>query len=270
MSIESSDALQPTIASLPRAETLARQAYAAIRSSIWSGVITANSFYSEVQLAGALKISRTPVREALIQLAREGLVEIVPQRGFRLRSISEKERREAFELRDLVEQFVVERLASEATDEAVAKLRAILDRQAKALDKPEFIDIDEEFHLAMPEALNLERTRQILLTLRGIIWLSGLDALATPARSADVLEEHRRVVDAIAVHDPKKAQAAIHDHISATQRATAERVRDARKARLDNAETAETPLNSGRSREDVLIISREDLQPHGKVDARDR
>ncbi|MGA8297577.1 MAG: GntR family transcriptional regulator [Acidimicrobiales bacterium] len=269
MSIER-ETLQPTIASLPRAETLARQAYAAIRSSIWSGVIAANSFYSEVQLAGALKISRTPVREALIQLAREGLVEIVPQRGFRLRSISEKERREAFELRDLVEQYVVGRLAIEATDEMVAKLRAILDRQAKALDKPEFLDIDEEFHLAMPEALSLERTRQILLTLRGIIWLSGLDALATPARSAGVLEEHRAVVDAIAARDPQKAQQAIHHHISATQRATTERMRDSGKAHLDVTDGSEAPLDSGRHREDLLIISREDLQSHGKVDARDR
>ncbi len=270
MSIERPDALQPTIASLPRAETLARQAYAAIRSSIWSGVIAANSFYSEVQLAGALKISRTPVREALIQLAREGLVEIVPQRGFRLRSISEKERREAFELRDLVEQYVVGRLATEATDQVVAKLRAILDRQAKTLDKPEFLDIDEEFHIAMPEALNLERTRQILLTLRGIIWLSGLDALATPARSADVLEEHRAVVDAIAKHDPKKAEQAIHHHISATQRATTDRMREVHKERLDAIDADEAPLQGGRHREDVLIISREDLQSHGKVDARDR
>lgn len=257
MSIERSDALQPTIASLPRAETLARQAYAAIRSSIWSGVIAANSFYSEVQLAGALKISRTPVREALIQLAREGLVEIVPQRGFRLRSISEKERREAFELRDLVEQYVVGRLATEATEEVVAKLRATLDRQAKTLEKPAFLDIDEEFHLAMPEALNLERTRQILLTLRGIIWLSGLDALATPERSAEILEEHRAVVDAIAMRDPARAQQAIHHHISATQLATAERMHKARQARLDTTDRSEALLDSGRHREGVLIISRQ-------------
>jgi GntR family transcriptional regulator, rspAB operon transcriptional repressor len=270
MSIERSETIQPTIASLPRAETLARQAYAAIRSSIWSGVIAANSFYSEVQLAGALKISRTPVREALIQLAREGLVEIVPQRGFRLRSISEKERREAFELRDLVEQYVVGRLAMEITEEGVASLRAILDRQAKTLDKPEFIDIDEEFHLAMPEALNLERTRQILLTLRGIIWLSGLDALATPARSAEVLEEHRAVVDAMAMHDRKKAEEAIHHHISATQRATSERIREMRDAHLGATGDSEAPLDRSRHREEVPVISREDLQSHGKFAARDR
>ena len=116
MSLDSSDIVQPTMPTLARAETLARQAYAAIRSSIWSGVVAPGVFYSEVQLAGALKISRTPVREALIQLAREGLVEIVPQRGFRLRAISDKERQEAFELRDLVEQYVVRRLANEVTD----------------------------------------------------------------------------------------------------------------------------------------------------------
>jgi GntR family transcriptional regulator, rspAB operon transcriptional repressor len=270
MSLDSSDIVQPTMPTLARAETLARQAYAAIRSSIWSGVVSPGVFYSEVQLAGALKISRTPVREALIQLAREGLVEIVPQRGFRLRAISDKERQEAFELRELVEQYVVRRLASEVTDQGVASLRSILDRQAKALDKPEFIDIDEEFHLAMPEMLHLERTREILLTLRGIIWLSGLDALATPFRSSEVLEEHRAVVDALAERDPEKAQAAIRRHVERTRHATAERLRELRGDRSAAADPGPAASDGSRNREEVLVISPEDLQTHGKVDTRNR
>ena len=67
------------------------------------------------------------MREALIELEREGLVEIVPQRGFRLRTISDGERREAFELRDLIETHVVRRLAKKATDADVAELRRIVD-----------------------------------------------------------------------------------------------------------------------------------------------
>jgi GntR family transcriptional regulator, rspAB operon transcriptional repressor len=266
MALDGAGTVQPMMPSLGRAETLARQAYAAIRSSIWSGVVAPGVFYSEVQLAGALKISRTPVREALIQLAREGLVEIVPQRGFRLRAISQKERQEAFELRELVEQYVVRRLASEVTDEGVASLRSILDRQAKALDKPEFIDIDEEFHLAMPEMLHLERTREILLTLRGIIWLSGLDALAMPSRGSDVLQEHRAVVDALAERDPDKAQWAIREHIGRTRHATAERLREVRRDR--SADAGPAASDGSRNREEILVISPEDLQTHGKVDTR--
>ena len=208
------------IPSILRTETLARRAYTALRSSIRSGAISTNRFYSEVQLARALQISRTPVREALIQLEREGLVEIVPQRGFRLRSISEAERQEAFELRELIEVFVVRRLAVEASDKNVASLRAILLEQAAVISEPTaFIDADEDFHLAMPTLLHLERTREILLTLRGIIWLSGLDAVRVPERRSAVLEEHELLVDRIAAHDSDGAAKAMRAHIRLTRRA---------------------------------------------------
>ncbi len=207
------------IQSVSRAETLSRQAYQSIRASIRSGAISSSGFYSEVQLAHALKISRTPVREALIELEREGLVEIVPQRGFRLRTISDDERREAFELRNLIETHVVRRLAKKETDGDVAELRRILDRQAKVTAEPsQLIEVDEEFHLAIPTLLGLERTRRILLTLRGIIWLAGLDAISIPERSVEVLAEHRAVVDAIAAHDPSAAAKAMKTHIEQTRR----------------------------------------------------
>ena len=81
-----------------------------------------------------------------------------------------------------------------------------------------FIEADEEFHLAIPTLLGLERTRRILLTLRGIIWLAGLDAISIPERSVEVLAEHRAVVDAIAAHDPSAAAKAMRTHIDQTRR----------------------------------------------------
>ena len=216
------------IPSVFRTETLSRQAYAAIRSSIRSGGIAANGFYSEVQLAHALAISRTPVREALIELEREGLVEIVPQRGFRLRTISEAERQEAYELRALIETFVVRRLAKEATKEDIAELRRLVDHQATVTQEPAtFLEADENFHLAMAALLNLERTRRILLTLRGIIWLAGLDAISLPERSKDVLAEHRAILDRIEAHDPAGAAKSMRSHIEITQRAATVRTRTA-------------------------------------------
>jgi DNA-binding GntR family transcriptional regulator len=214
--------------SASRVETLSRQTYAIIRSSIRTGAITANGFYSEVQLAEALKISRTPVREALIELEREGLIEIIPQRGFRLRSISEAEHREAFELRSLIEGNVVRELAKVATDEDVATLRRILDEQAKVVDDPAaFLDANEDFHLTMPALLGLERTRRILLTLRGITWLAAHDAISHPPQRADVvLAEHRAIVDRIAAHDPAGAAKALRTHITLRRRAVSSRQRE--------------------------------------------
>jgi GntR family transcriptional regulator, rspAB operon transcriptional repressor len=212
------------IPSVSRVATLSRQTYAVIRSSIKSGTIAPDGFYSEVQLAQALNISRTPVREALIELEREGLIEIIPQRGFRLRSISEAERQEAFELRRLIEANVVAKLAKDATEDDIDVLRGIVDDQARVVsDSAAFLDADEEFHLTMPTLLKLERTRRILLTLRGIIWLAGHDAIREPARSAAVIAEHRAIVDRIAARDPAGAAKALRAHIQLTRRAVTAR-----------------------------------------------
>ncbi len=209
------------ISSINRPDSLAQQAYRAIRDAIQKSIIVHGEFYSEGELAKSMGISRTPVREALIELAREGLVEIVPQRGFRLRTIGPDERREIFALRGLLECFVVRQLAQAASEEQVAELRQLLQEQARLLDDPiEFLAVDEEFHLRMPQLAGLERTYQVMISLRGALWLLGSTALALPERAPHVLKEHLAVVDAIEAHDPDRADQAIRRHIELTARAT--------------------------------------------------
>ena len=209
-----------SISSLERADSLAQQAYRAIRQSIQDGVIVHNGLYSESMLADSLEISRTPVREALIELAREGPVEVVPKRGFRLRVIGPKERREVFQLRGVLEAFIVKLLAKQATDEDIVRLREILHRQSSLLDNPkEFLAADEEFHLIMPLLAGLERTQQLMVSLRGALWLLGNTALAFHERAPHVVNEHIAVVDAIEAGAVDDAVAAIQSHLEATEKA---------------------------------------------------
>src|SRR5262249_51202366 len=136
---------------LERPESLARRAYYALRKAIQNRSIEPETLYSELQLAAAMNISRTPVREALIELSREGIIEVVPQRGFRVRTISEAEEREVFDLRGVIESNVVRQLAAAAKPADIAGLRHILKRQAQLADDcPEFLELDEKFHLQMP------------------------------------------------------------------------------------------------------------------------
>lgn len=222
-----------SILSLDRPESLARRAYAALRNAIKDRAIVAGVLYSEIQLAEELKISRTPVREALIELSREGIIEIVPQRGFRVRTISAEEEREVFDLRGSIESYVVRRLAKEARPEDLAKLGNILARQAKALDDPNtFLELDGEFHRMLPTFLRLQRTPQVLELLRGISCLAGSVELSLPHSSHEVLEEHRQIVEMIQEGNIDGAGAAMLHHIQRTvQRAQ-------RRARADNGEYA--------------------------------
>jgi len=209
-----------SVVAIARADSLSRQAYAIVRRAIRDGVVAPGQVYSELKLARLLGVSRTPVREALIELAQEGAVDKLPQRGFRLRSIGRRERQEVFHLRSLIEGYVVAELAKSASPDHVQRLSAILDRQEASEDLGTFLDIDEEFHLAMAELAGLERSRRILTGLRSVVWLAGAAALATSDRDAKVLEEHRAVVDAIAGGNAPGSRKAIEHHIAQTANAT--------------------------------------------------
>jgi DNA-binding GntR family transcriptional regulator len=202
---------------LDRPESLARRAYYALRKAIQNRTIEPETLYSELQLAATMNISRTPVREALIELSREGIIEVVPQRGFRVRTISETEEREVFDLRGVIESHVVRRLALTVKSSDIARMREMLKRQAKLADDcPEFLELDELFHLSMPTVLGLTRTRDVLSSLRSIILLTGSAALSLPGCADEVLHEHSRIVDCIAAHDPERAARAMTDHLDRT------------------------------------------------------
>ncbi|ADB52780.1 GntR family transcriptional regulator [Conexibacter woesei] len=217
---------QPTspktgVSVIARSETLAQRAYEALRQAIRTGSMEHERVYSESELAQSMGVSRTPVREALLELSRDGLVEILPQRGFRLRSLSHAEREEIYGLRMALEGYVVERLAMRGDPQHVAALRQLLDGQRRVLeeDPAGFLTIDEQFHLLMPELLQLARAHQMLVTLRGAMWLTGSLALSIGERAPHVLEEHTAIVDAIAARDPRAARRAIREHLDASLQA---------------------------------------------------
>jgi DNA-binding GntR family transcriptional regulator len=207
---------------IDRAESLAQRAYRAVREAIRDGRFSHEQIYSEQELGTAMGISRTPVREALLELSREGLVEILPQRGFRLHSPTREEVAEVFALRRALEGYVVRELAARATPDDVARLREVLGRQEELLgDAAEFLLVDEEFHLLMPQLISLKRTHKTLMGLRGVMWLEGTQAMMVRDRAPGVLAEHTTIVDAIESHDAAAAVEALHRHLDRTL-ATAE------------------------------------------------
>ncbi|WP_214366445.1 GntR family transcriptional regulator [Pseudonocardia sp. H11422] len=209
----------PGVAAVERPPTLARRAYLQIQQAIRDGAIRQEVRYSENELAETLGMSRTPVREALISLSREGLVEIESQRGFRLRQLSDAERQEVFDLRSLLESYAAGKLALSASDDDIRRLRELVDGQAElgsAPDESAFLALDEQFHLLQSELLGLERTHATMVSLRGAMWLMGFQALALPQRQEAVIAEHRAIVEAIARRDPDAATEAARAHIANT------------------------------------------------------
>lgn len=204
---------------LDRGDSLARRAYASIQDAIRSGELIHDEIYSEAELGQSLGISRTPVREALLEFARGGLAEILPQRGFRLRRLTEAEVVELFALREVLEGYSVGELAQRAGEADIERLRAVIERQRGADDPGEFLELDETFHLLIPELAGLGRTRDFIRDLRSVMWLVGTVAMSVRTRAPEVIAEHEAIVSAIAEHDGTAAKRALRQHLRRTKSA---------------------------------------------------
>jgi DNA-binding GntR family transcriptional regulator len=200
----------------PSRDTLADRAYRSIRIAIINRELVPDRYYSEAWLAGLLGVSRTPTHYALLQLELEGIVEIVAQRGFRVRQIPPSEFEEFYELRILLETNVLRKLAPVVDEEVLARLRDLLERQRRVVADPiTFQDLDEGFHRFMAESAGLHRTAAIIHSLRGILWL-GTSTRPAAEREA-VAEEHAAIVEGLAARDPEAAVAALVRHLRTSQ-----------------------------------------------------
>jgi GntR family transcriptional regulator, rspAB operon transcriptional repressor len=203
-----------------RGESLAARAYQSIRLALLEARLRPDVFYSENSVATMLGVSRTPAREALQQLETEGLIEVLPQRGFRVRRISRAELVEFYTLREMLESYVVRTLCQTIDERSLRVLGHILERQEMAGgDVPAFIGLDEEFHLSMAQLAGLPRTARIISSLRGVLWLMGTRVVGSEIRRRHVVPEHRAVLAALQRRDPEAASAAIEHHVRATAEA---------------------------------------------------
>lgn len=211
------DKLKP----VERSKSLKEQAYEKIKEAILEGGETVAG-HSESQLAKVLHISRTPVREALLLLVKEGLVKLLPQQGVLVLQLTQDGLEEVFDLRAALETLSVEKLAKTISPDDLKRLKDLLARQRQAANlknRVEFMDADEEFHLLIPELARLHKTREIIKNLRDQIRLAGYRALAHPGRMREVVREHEKLIVAMSRHDSAGAKRAILEHLARTEEA---------------------------------------------------
>src|SRR5262245_34249233 len=142
------------------------QAYEQVRDLVLSGELQPGDLLSERQLVQRLGMSKTPIRVALERLDRDGFLEILPQRGARIREPTAQEIVDYYDFRIALESWIVARAATTRTKRDVQKLQRIVARQERlgtgeAIVKP-YTELDAEFHLALAEiAGNQEMIRTI-------------------------------------------------------------------------------------------------------------
>lgn len=215
-------------------ESLGNQAYRVLRRALRDGLIQPDRYYSESELAELLGVSRTPVREALKRLERDGVLKVASRRGYKLRSFSEQEVDELVELRKVLEHFAIAKLISDATDQDLARLAEVFKQQESGDIETEIFALDEEFHLTIAELAGLPRTREILAALRSAMAVISAGAHVSRDRTERVVEEHHQLLDAISRRDRQAAVDILDRHVEESTKALLEgkRLRTAQRSAL--------------------------------------
>ncbi len=183
-----------------RTETLRSQAIQAIRAAIIVGELAPGEVHSARELAAAWGISATPVREALLELARERLVEPVQNRGFRIVEVSEDDLREIVQLRVFVEVPAVGQVTGRLDDRTRQELDALvaeIEAAASKNDLSGFLDADRRFHIKLVEPLRNRRLAELLGLWRDQTRLWGLTRLVQEDSLLATACEHRAILAAV-------------------------------------------------------------------------
>ena len=189
------------------------RAYAEIRQRIIDGMYPPGKPLSEVTLANAHGMSRTPVREALSRLCHERYVERMAGRGFFVARVTVQAINDTFEVRRLLEGWAAGRAAERATAETVSRLRTLAERQDDDVSGVEAGNNNRHFHLAVAAAagnyLAADQIEQCLAQIDRFISLGvGFAPFKTGSGAA-----HSEIVDAIEARDPASARRLMEQHL---------------------------------------------------------
>jgi DNA-binding GntR family transcriptional regulator len=204
---------------LDRSRHAAPQVFERLREMIVTLELAPATVLSRTELASRYGLSQTPVRDALMKLGEEGLVDIFPQHATLVSRINLKSATQAHFLRRSVELEVVRVLAEQGDAELVAHLRAAIESQRKVCDLkdyPKFLKLDQAFHQQMYEAAGVSELWDLVRRVSGHIDRLRHLHLPVEGKTLAVVKDHEGIVDAIAARDPDAARAALTAHLSGT------------------------------------------------------
>lgn len=208
--------------------TLSSKAYEEIHRLIVSGDLPSTEMISEAALAKRLRISRTPVREAVRQLTQEGLLEQIPRYGTVIRKLDRRDLAELYHVREALESHAAAQAAEKLTERQLAQLALLVDamreigkaangagsrdlaREAVA----KFMGVDKAFHMLILEAAGNRRLIKIVRETRALSDLFRLQLRTEPLRLVEqAIDYHQRILVGLQERNGQKAAAAMAEHI---------------------------------------------------------
>lgn len=202
--------------------------FTTLRQAILKGELLPGERLMEIQLAEKMGVSRTPIREAIRKLEREGLVIMVPRKGAEVAGISEKMLRDVLEVRMTLEKLALRLAFKRQGTDLIEKLEAAEQAFQDAIEGEKLIDMaeaDEQFHFLIYEAADNDKLRELLNSLKENMYRYRLEYLKDENYRRSLMEEHNAIIEAFKTNDLEKGLEVTDTHIANQERAVIGRVR---------------------------------------------
>lgn len=199
-----------------RATSLSDIAYERIRDSILSGRMEPGEIYNEKDIAQLMGVSRTPIREALRQLAAESLVTSIPGRGFKINRFYARDIEEIYEFRIALEVAIIKKIASDPESYDLArseKLNRDLSSAIERSDYEEFVKIDRAFHSEISKLNGNARIEKALENSRDVSQLVADYKMMVSGRGKEIISEHLHILKCLKRGDVKEAKIGMESHL---------------------------------------------------------
>jgi DNA-binding GntR family transcriptional regulator len=195
--------------------------YGRLLDGILEGRYPPGSILSEVALAREMAVSRTPIHDALRQLAKDGLVQQQANRRAIVTQVSQEDVRDIFEMRKILETEATRRAASRIDRESIKRLHGIAQTLAATRERPDWLarwaDFDDEFHETIASVCGSPRLYQDITRYRLLHRFFNRTATTVEVLQR-ALAEHVRILDALQSGDADAAAEAMHEHIAEWQK----------------------------------------------------
>ena len=193
-------------------------AYQKLRQAMEAGELKPGQRVMEVEVAEWLKVSRTPVRDALRRLESEGMLEMEPRNGLVVASISRQAMLELYVMREVLEATAAKLCARNASDIEVLELSELVKREAKLADDLEaLVRHNRQFHEAVHRGAHNRYLEKSLSAVNDSMWLLGKSQMLIPQRAAESVREHAELFAAIERRDADEAEALARRHVQSAR-----------------------------------------------------
>lgn len=191
-----------------------------VRRAILNGDLVGGTRLVQAELAATLEVSTTPVREALRDLASEGLIRFDPHRGAVVHELSSQEVHDIYEIRELLEPLAMRQAVPAVTEELLQRLRQLHRRMVNEPHSAEWVEFNRTFHMAIYESAASPRLASIIGSLQNAsVMYIGASLSVLPGLRHDAIEDHGAILAALEARDVDAAVEAILRHLTVSMKA---------------------------------------------------